>query len=210
MGLRIVLFAAVLSTLVGCAVTQPPEPTSTDADQLLALQLEAVWDDTGLDDSLRPEAVPVETSDTGFLGLDFARCMMDRGWAPDYFADASSGSWRSLSEATSDDERLDWYECFASRPTTLIAGFESVERYDFVYDYYQEFLIPCLEGNGYHVLRAPSRSEFRASAGSEGLEFMPFVWNPYFALPEFSAAGAPGLAEMCPPQPPAQDYYQFD
>ena len=213
MGLRIVLFVAVLATLTGCSVgvPLPPEPTSTDSDELLTIQLDAVWDDTGLDDSLRPEVPQTEeTTDTGMIGIVFARCMMDRGWQPAYFADETSASWRSLSEATSDEERLDWYACYASHPMSDAGGLGSVARYDFVYDYYQQILIPCLEENGFHVSRAPSRNEFRTRTGIEGLLFVPFVWNPYYAVPEFSATGSLRVAEQCPPQPPQQEFYQFD
>ncbi len=211
MWLRIVLFVAALATLAGCSVgvPLPPDPTSRDTDELLTMQLDAVWDDTGLDDSLRPEIQPERATDSALLGPTFARCMMDRGWTA-YFADETSANWRAMSEARSDEERLDWYACYASLPMSDVGGLGSVARYDFVYDYYQQTLIPCLEGHGFHVFQAPSRNEFRTRTGIDGMFFVPFVWNPYYAVPDFSATGSLRVAEECPPQPPRQDFYAFN
>lgn len=208
MGLRIVLFTAALVTLAGCsAVPLPPEPSAADSAELFRLQVDTVWRDTGLDDSLRPEVAQGEPLDMGEIGLVFARCMMDRDWAA-YFADGSSARYRSLVEATSDGERLDWYACFAAHPMSTSGTLGSIAQYDFVYDYYRDFLVPCLTGRGYTVTHSPSRGEFLTKTGADGFLFVPVLWNPYFTLPEFEGANSlPAVEQECPPEPPQQDFY---
>ena len=208
MRLRIVLFAGALVMIPGCSTSMspPPEPTPADVAELWSLQVDTVWQDTGLEDDLRPEVTAGEPINVGEIARVFAGCMMDRGW-PDYFADSSSASYRSLNETSSDAERLDWYSCFAMHRMANSGNLRSIAQYDFVYDYYQEILIPCLRENGYAVLHAPSRDEFRTGTGVDVPAFQPFVWNPYYALPGFSGVGSLPVAELCPAEPPQQDFY---
>ena len=210
MGLRIVLFAAAVLSLAGCsiAVSPPPEPTAADEEQLEVLRLDAVWDETGLDDALRSDVPPAGSLELDTIGFVFAGCMEDRGWSA-YSADENSASYRSLSEATSDEERLDWYECFAANPMSAAGSLKSVEQYDYVYDYFQEVLIPCLQEYGYDVSHAPSRNEFRTNTGVDGFLFAPILWNPYYALPEFSSTGSLPVQARCPAVPPHQEFYLF-
>ena len=204
MGLRIFLLAAVLLAATGCSAAPPPKPTAADTAVLMELQLDTVWDETGLDDALRPEVQPAASGDRVDDGFIFAGCMMNREWSG-YMADTNSATYRSLSEATSDGERRDWYACYAAHPAT--GALASIAQYDYVYDYYQDVLIPCLRGNGFAVDDAPTRNEFRTSTGPNSFMFIPIVWNPYYLIEGYSGPGSLPVEEKCPATPPNQDFY---
>ena len=55
------------------------------------------------------------------------------------------------------------------------AGFYSTAQLDFIYDYFQDSLVPCLQLQGLDVGFAPNRSDFSAFAGS-------ISWDPYSEL----------------------------
>ena len=55
------------------------------------------------------------------------------------------------------------------------AGFYSTEQLDYIYDYFQDTLVPCLQLQGLDVGFAPNRSDFSAFAGS-------ISWDPYSEL----------------------------
>ena len=206
--LRNVLLASLLLTLAACAPVSsiPPEPTSADAIALFQLRVDTVWAETGLAHDKRPEVPLGQPFEQYEIGGIFAGCMADRGW-PDYFVEENAWGYQSLSEASSDEERLDWYECFAAHPMTNARGLKSVAQADFVYDYFQEQLIPCLGENGFLISHAPSRSQFRAGLDSGGDPFSPIVWNPYYFVPGYSGPVPLPVTEQCPPEPPHQTFY---
>jgi hypothetical protein len=53
--------------------------------------------------------------------------------------------------ATSDEERLNWYECFSAYPVDGEFSLDSVAQYDFVYDYYRDSLTVPL-GQDFYAL----------------------------------------------------------
>jgi hypothetical protein len=77
-------------------------------------------------------------------------------------------------------------------------GYFSAAQLDYVYDYFQDSLVPCLQTQGLDVGVAPSRAEFAGSAGW-------IRWDPYS---ELGAAVPPSrsaeIRERCPEYPPAE------
>ena len=197
--------------LSGCSavVATPPDPTPADFDDLLQQRLDVVWKKTKLDDTLRPPIAAGPILSQFAAGHAFSRCMQSLGW-PDYFSHDTGYGYRALQLATSDEERLNWYECFAAYPVDGELGFASIAQYDYVYDYYRDSLIPCLRNYGYLLLRAPDRLEFRTTWFDWSDPLSPYVWNPYNEIPGYGGSGSLDVMQFCPPVPSGQDYYEID
>lgn len=77
-------------------------------------------------------------------------------------------------------------------------GYFSSAQLDYLYDYFQDSLVPCLQLQGLDVGYAPSRAEFATAAGW-------IQWDPYS---ELGAAVPPSrsaeIHERCPDYPPAE------
>lgn len=77
-------------------------------------------------------------------------------------------------------------------------GYFSAAQLDYVYDYFQDSLVPCLQLQGLDVGFAPSRADFATSAGW-------IQWDPYS---ELGAAVPPSrsaeIRARCPEYPPAE------
>lgn len=71
------------------------------------------------------------------------------------------------------------------------------EQKGLVYDYYVEFLVPCLTGVGYTFDPAPSRAVFVA-------KFPSVDWNPSLKVQSSITAEQ---NEQCPLRPPSEDMY---
>jgi hypothetical protein len=77
-------------------------------------------------------------------------------------------------------------------------GYFSAAQLDYVYDYFQDSLVPCLQLQGLDVGFAPSRAEFAASSGW-------IVWNPYSELAaDLPPSRSAEIRERCPELPPAE------
>lgn len=210
-GPRLVGLAVAALLLAGCAPVNPvpPAPTAEDFDDLLAQRLDAVWEKTTLDDARRPPIAAGSTLSQFAAAHAFSRCMQSLGW-PDYFSHDTGYGYRALQLATSDEERLNWYECYAAYPVDDEIGLASIAQYDYVYDYYRDSLIPCLRAHGYVLSRAPDRMEFRTTWFDWSDPLAPYVWNPYYELPAYSSSTALAVTEFCPPVPLGQDFYAIN
>jgi len=82
---------------------------------------------------------------------------------------AASGS-RAIPEL-----QLIWYQCFIQYPSN--PGFGNVlltePQQDYLYDYYQRWVVPCIMLNGYALAQAPTREEFHNDWAG---------WNPYYSI----------------------------
>lgn len=202
-----ILVVALALLLAGCA-SPPPIPTAGDYDPIVQRRLDSVWLQSGLDDSVRPAVAVGEPISQLDAGTAFSGCMAERGW-PDYFV-AESGfgyGYRAIQLATTDAEKLDWYECFAAYPVDSQYTLGSEAQFDVVYDYYQDSLIPCLTENGYPISDAPTREEFVTTWVGWTDPLFPFVWNPYHEYPALTQPST--ITELCPPAPPNQEFYVF-
>lgn len=205
--MRWLVIVAVLA-LAGCSAL-PAEPAPGDYSEIVQERRDAVWAQSKLPDSLRP-AVPAAAALPQYTAAhSFSACMLERGWTS-YSATPFGYSYQDISLATSESERLDWYECFAAYPVDSTYTLQSVAQFDFLYDYYQDTLIPCLQENGFPITDAPTRLEFRTTWVGWSDPLFPFLWNPYYRLQQNGAVDTTALEASCPPQPPNQDFYVFE
>ena len=200
------LIVLVVLALAGCASPVPEQGDGYDYAVIVHERLDSVWQQTGLPDSARPALEPGPTVDQFEAGAAFAACMVQRGW-PDYSSGDTGYSYQDISLVDSAPERLDWYECFAAYPVDSKYTLRSVEQFDFVYDYYQDILIPCLAENGHPLTAAPTREEFRTSWDQWSGPLFPFLWNPYYEVRRQGAVDTNDLEKLCPAVPPNQDFY---
>jgi len=196
----------VVLALAGCASPVPERGDGYDYAVIVHERLDSVWAQTGLPDSARPALEPGPAVNQFLAASSFAACMAQRGW-PDYSSSEIGYSYQDISLVDSDPERLDWYECFAAYPVDSRYTLRSVDEFDFLYDYYQDTLIPCLAENGHPVTAAPSRLEFRTSWKQWSDPLFPYLWNPYYELRKHGAVDTTELELTCPAQPPNQDFY---
>lgn len=165
----------------GCTRALPPGPTDEEiaaSDQDL---LDKTWKSTGLE-GIEPR--PVVASGEALADQDwFAAvfdCLSRAGVTVTGLSYGSAEGFSILTDAgepsTDIDEQLATYRCVAAHPSHLLDGMRPYSRaqLDFIYDYYRDWLIPCLSTVGYTVTDAPTREWFVLRNGQ---------WNPYWALP---------------------------
>lgn len=189
---------AVTLALAGCA----PGPMDDSADVSLHLQqrLDVAFNPDqpgGID---RPPSGAVRFAlPNGWGGL-MGRCMNESGFADfgydRFYGFTNGGEVASRSGA----EGLAWYGCTKQYPEydTVFAKFTDDEL-DALYDYYAEYLVPCLESLGASVTSMPSRTDF-----ADGGEGQAGWWNPFLAVaPPASTADVDLLYAKCEPYPDA-------
>ena len=185
MGATLLAGALVLT---GCvSPREVPAPMSeANLRSYIQGQLDAAWLNTGLDGTVRrPESDPATLVDRYNRSTyeSMYMCMSDQGietWGtteenggPKY----AEGDGKPIEPA----EQLTWYSCFAENPASTF-GSRALSRaeLDYLYDYYQEWIVPCLELKGYAVGESPTRAQFWAQGS--------YIWIPYNAI-------APGLVQ---------------
>lgn len=167
----------------------PAGPGDTRLETAVRAGLDRQWRLAGLEGIVvRPDyvAAPIVTD------REWDRLMiecMDRAGIAQWGYDGNSGLFIEGGQPTASDQ-LAFYWCYAAYPTVDLV---SDAQLDFIYDYYQRWLIPCLESRGYNVMNAPSRKGFIDADPAIG------PWNPYRALERYPATfGAlEELAENC-------------
>ena len=94
------------------------------------------------------------------------------------------------------DQRLSLYLCSAKYiiwPSEL--GYLSREELERVYDYYRDWLVPCIEAHGLPVPLSVSKSAFAATPGYVD-------WNPYYPLEQqLDPAVLSDVQADCPIEP---------
>ena len=160
----------------GCVTVRPlPDGPGADNPELaLQSRLEQAWSNTGLDGA-RPDVEvgqPVET-EGGFEVI--ADCMGSHGHDEFGFSDGWSGPQLTQIGTTrlSDEMQVDFFTCFAASPTIMESAtpFLTASQLDYLYDYYQELVIPCLAATGARVGAVPTREEFQTDRYGS--------WTPY-------------------------------
>ena len=169
--------------------TVPAGPSEAQLETAVRADLDRQWRLAGLEGIVvRPDYVSapiVAERDWDRLMLD----CMDRAGVGQWGYDEGSGLFVEGGEPTASDQ-LAFYWCYAAYPKVDLV---SAQQLDFIYDYYQRWLIPCLEIRGYNVMNAPSRDAFvDAEPGGE-------QWGPYGSLERYPAtfSGLERLAEEC-------------
>ena len=181
---RVVAFAAVaLLALCGCSATRPAPvgPTDAEVDADVRAELDRQWAFTGLDGVVPRPVFEVErVGAAGAAAQGFWDCMSAQGFESWGF---SSDSGLQMSSADSSmvtptaEQQMSYYECNARFP---VIDTLTTDQLDFIYDYYQRWLIPCLGSAGYPVAVPPSRDEFTTGEPEFG-----WRWEPYSALGEY-------------------------
>ena len=165
----------VAFALSGCVTVGAPKPGLSDAEreEFVRAQLDVSWEYFGLAPELRPpDGSIVLVSREEYPG-EFAACMNDAGF-DNYLADGtivfSEGSVQS------DAELMANFDCGIRIvvPADESGLLNRAER-EYAYDYYEQFLVPCLMKHSIAMYEPPSREEFHESFGA---------WNPYSSVQE--------------------------
>ena len=181
MRYRVAVAFALLLALTGCVGTRevPPGPTRADLEAATAARIDLAWLNTGLDGIVeRPavERIPLAHGDDAFARL--ADCVTALGYVGFMFSDGPQGfEFQSMEGGIELDTqtKLDFYTCFATAPIPVAVARPTLSgaQLDFLYDYYQEIVIPCLENNGVRVDPVPTRDEYSSDRFG--------TWTPYLA-----------------------------
>jgi hypothetical protein len=194
--MRYVLLSGVIAlSLAGCTLTvaEPPPPQGAELQGYIEEQQRRIPDASqSIEFSVGPEATGViEVSLNGSNCLDRAQAFL------------SSIDVTTLTDdevvrisAQYEAEMIDCENGVLLEPNE--GGYFSAAQLDYLYDYFQDSLVPCLQLQGLEVGFAPSRSEFASSAGW-------IRWDPYSELgatlpPSRSAE----IRSRCPEYPPAE------
>lgn len=170
----------VVLCLTGCSSHVPP-PSYTD-EQLVAhytARMEAAWVNTGLEGQVdRPRPPMSLDQQVNAESLDpFSACVVDLGLNGWGMGDESGGPafTSSSGEELPPEVELGVFACFAEYPAAAEPSrfLLTDAQQDYLYDYYQQWVIPCLESKGYAVDFFPDRSRFTDSGGG---------WIPYFMV----------------------------
>ena len=178
--------------MTGCvSVREVPAPMSdADLQGYLEDRLDAAWRNTGLEGTVeRPESDPsslVERYREDSPGVGLSECMGEQGIEAYGTTEENGGPvFLGIGRTAEPSEQLAWYRCLAAHPSTFSHVELSPSELEYLYDYYQEWVIPCLELRGYSVVLVPSREEYITGLG--------FDWIPYNNL-------GPGLSGADPYQ----------
>lgn len=193
---------ALLVGLTGCFVaTPPPPPTGEEAYEQYEMMLDRSWQSTGLAGLLdRPAVTSVAPVALDGWAEVIRRCMLSRGRdAGDFELDVERGF--ALTATVTSDVRFDFYLCLAENPASSIGDSALLSRaqLDYIYDYYVEWLVPCLQHGGYEVSGAPTRDEFIDAEGA---------WSPYDEVTVADVADRADFAivrDRCGPERPSLD-----
>ena len=160
--------------LVGCSPA-PAGHTEAELQEYVDLQNMSQW-------AIEQEryTIPLERPDVAverFINADeflvVYECMADAG-VPVEFGEDGGTSW-TIAEDAAGSTALAEYTCTAQYPfyPPQVRHFTD-EQHAYLYDYYQDVLIPCLLMEGYEVSdAAPTRKEF------DDLTTLDSFWNPY-------------------------------
>ena len=191
--MRVPLLGAMVALLLaGCTTIAQPEPLSglSDSEEELYAQSFALqWSGIELDNA--PTVDVVAYLPSAGWGTAVAGCMNAAGYG-DYASTAAGMSFPPR-DGTDEAENRALYTCIGEYPVQAdFSAYANRAQLEFLYDYFQDSLVPCIEANGYLVPdTAPSREQF--------LEFtITPRWHPYKAM---EARPPALLMERCPASP---------
>jgi len=195
-------------TISGCSATTaaPKGPTKAELNERVRVELDRQWQFTGLDGVVPRPETDLETvvASDGF-SPNLQQCMSDAGI--ESWGTGPEGLDMSMvnsdgAESTPEQEYA-FYQCSTRYPNIDPL---SDAQLDFVYDYYQRWLIPCLAERGYLVTNTPTRAEFHEYRAVNG-----WLWGPYSSM-EVSIDGPDldALIARCKPTIPGMDGWSKD
>ena len=166
------LAALVLLLAAGCTSTiaVPPEPTGAELDRLIALELDVQWQYVGLTpDAPRPTVDRIRIVSTEEAEQVHKQCMVEAGY---------DNSRTNTTFGADNFERLAIYTCSAQYPLPPASyGLFSEAQLEYLYDYYVEVTVPCIEASGVEVAEVPTRDEFVQQQA-----YLFETWVPYRQL----------------------------
>lgn len=167
----------VLLLLSGCTTVSAPEPGLSDSEwEALQDRLrDSDWQMANLPDDLRPPDPPATEVSIDDWGAVFVGCMNRAGF--DNYSDLGGSGYSFSSDGSSPpNERLASYLCTVSyRLYTRDEGWFNKAQLDYLYDYYEQQLVPCLTLHGATFTEVPTREIFTQQFGS---------WHPFLAISE--------------------------
>lgn len=177
--------------LAGCATAHPEPLTGLTPDeeaqyaQSFALQ----WTGIELDDPPQVEIVSYLSSDE--WGAAVSGCMNAEGY--DNYVASADGFFFPARDDGDSAEALALYTCIGRYPVEGdFSAYANRAQLEFLYDYFQDSLIPCIESNGLDVPNtAPTRAQFVA------FTVVP-RWHPYNAM---EVRPPLEVLERCPASP---------
>lgn len=193
---------ALALMLSGCSVVTAPHGGISDTELATMQQraLDVRWQHTGLPDSMRPPAVPVQTVSNEEWAPAWAGCMNAAGF-DNYRVQGNGVSIEFVKQTPEEDDAnaLALYVC----ETSIRVGSQETFVYnpaqlDYLYDYYRDVLTPCLlvrdiELDPEQVL---TREQFSDAFGG---------WNPYAVVTQNMRErliADDSIFDECPPEPP--------
>jgi hypothetical protein len=190
--MRVTPLCALLALLLaGCATAQPEPLTGlTEAEQAEYAQSFALqWSGIQLDDP--PSIAVVAYVPADDWGAAVAGCMNSEGY--DGYVGSGDGFSFPARDDTDEAQNRALYTCIGRYPVRAdYSAYANHAQLEFLYDYFQDSLIPCIEANGYDVPNtAPARQEFVAYTVAPR-------WNPYKVMTDRATNE---LLERCPPSP---------
>lgn len=177
--------ALVALSLSGCVAEPPPGPSDAEVAAMREHELDQTWARTGLAGD-RPAVEAGSPVDSEAWGQAIYDCVQQRGFvmqAMEWSTD-SGAAVATNSGDTVDDPELQraFYECVAATPR----AFDERDlvltdaQLDYIYDYYETWLVPCVILQGYRFTDVPTRVEFHSLAGQ---------WSPFYSV-DISISGA--------------------
>ena len=177
---RAALAALLLLVLTGCSAHTPPRSyTEQEVNAFYENRIDAAWANSELEGVVDRPTFPADTRErTDGRNLSrFSTCLGEtgeNGWSTE---ERDGGPVFSLASGgvPLPEDRLVFFRCFAQFPaadyfSTLLLR---PEQRDYLYDYYQRWVVPCLELNGYHLAYMPTRTEYLKGFHD---------WVPYYAI----------------------------
>jgi len=183
------LLAAALS-LTGCvSVREVPAPISdADLQSYLEDRVDAAWLNSGLDGIVeRPEADPstyVENYRSPDSNRVMSECLADAGIEAWGMSEGNGGPvfTTGTGGVPANAELLTLYSCYAASPSDFGRLILSEAEFDYLYDYYRDWVMPCLRLNGYEISEVPTRAAYTTEMQ---------WWIPYYSIIDGPGMSAP-------------------
>jgi hypothetical protein len=204
-GVTVVALMAAALAFTGCAA-QPPKAPPGPNDQ----QVASMMQDWAKKETANYQAdLALMVDNFGFVrfvkpgewSTVMTECVRDLGGSRFLYGPGNQASLPALSAPEAKYTYAANAECSVEYPmSSMRTRLRTPEQLDFIYDYYQAELIPCLRSAGFQVNHVPGSDEYR-ELSNDGIT----AWDPYGSLskgPDQSAVSIAALKARCPALPP--------
>ncbi len=209
------LIAAVLVLVTGTCTSKTASSETSDTPDGRAVSTTTTVSTVtsrvaGVVDSERDEGLfvldeeiePIRSVSPDEVGFIRGACLQHRGIDVTIGADGSSLYFQGIPEEQQQRVQEEDAICTALYPLDdSYSGVLDDEELGRLYDYYTEWLMPCLETEGYSGFDPPSLGTYVESYGTES-EWMPYT-DIIYLVDAMTEGKRQGLFEACPQTPPA-------